>query len=70
VYKCVKIVCVSKGRGGVFLSISMHLLQIVSIYLFIFPRREKNVRECVCVCSSGFLVYSKKLILSLDSKLR
>lgn len=36
-----EIACVSKR--GVFLSISMHLLQIVSIYLFIFPRREKNV---------------------------
>ena len=55
----------------------MHLLQIVSIYLFIFPRREKNVREdvrlCVRACvpvSEWLLMYSKKLILSLDSKLR
>lgn len=50
-----EIACVSKR--GVFLSISMHLLQIVSIYLFIFPRREKNVCEDVrlyaCLCPSG-----------------
>lgn len=46
-----EIACVSKR--GVFPSISMHLLQIVSIYLFIFPRREKkmceDVRLYVCV---------------------
>ena len=64
-------------KGGVFPSIRMHLLQIVSIYLFIFPRREKNVCEdkrlCVCVRVPVFewlLKYSKKLILSLDTKLR
>lgn len=55
--------CVSIGERGL-LSISMHLLQIVSIYLFIFPRREKKC-ENVCV-----FVYSKKPILSLDSHLR
>lgn len=38
--------CIEKG---VFLSISMHLLQIVSIYLFIFfPEEKKKVREDVC----------------------
>lgn len=48
-----EIVCIFKknwGGGGVFLSISMHLLQIVSIYLFIFfPEEKKCVRVCVCV---------------------
>lgn len=41
-----------KGAGGDFLSISMHLLQIVSIYLFIFPRSEKKIKMCArtCVC--------------------
>lgn len=40
--------CIEKG---VFLSISMHLLQIVSIYLFIFfPEEKKKVREDVCGC--------------------
>lgn len=47
-----EIACVSKR--GVFLSISMHLLQIVSIYLFIFPRREKNVSEDACLCDCVF----------------
>lgn len=58
-----EIECVSLkkiGEGGVFLSISMHLLQIVSIYLFIFfPEEKKCVRACVCVCLSDLLVYSK-----------
>lgn len=47
-----EIVCILKGG---FLSISMHLLQIVSIYLFIFPRREK----CVCgdMCEWLLIVY-------------
>lgn len=38
--------CISKG---VFLSISMHLLQIVSIYLFIFSQKRKKKSECGCV---------------------
>lgn len=54
-----EIECVSLKKnwgGGVFLSISMHLLQIVSIYLFIFFPEEK---KCVRVCLSDLLVYPK-----------
>lgn len=48
VCECV-LACIEKG---VFLSISMHLLQIVSIYLFIFFPEEKKkcARGCVCGC--------------------
>lgn len=47
--ECVSLKKIGEG-GGVFLSISMHLLQIVSIYLFIFfPEEKKCVRACVCV---------------------
>lgn len=53
-------VYLKKRGGGFFLSISMHLLQIVSIYLFIFPRREKMCeRVCVCVCLSDYLCILK-----------
>lgn len=64
-------------KGG---SFSLSVCTFYRLYLFIylfFPEEKKNVREdvrlCVRACvpvSEWLLMYSKKLILSLDSKLR
>lgn len=67
-----EIVCVSK-RGSFSLSVCTFYRLYLFIYLF-FPE-EKNVCEnvhlYVCVpVSEWLLMYSKQLILSLDSKLR
>lgn len=35
-----ELACINEKKRGFFLSISMHLLQIVTIYLFIFPQEK------------------------------
>lgn len=73
VYAC-ETLCVSKGvRGSFSLSVCTFYRLYLFIYLF-FPEEKKMcVWRCVCVYGrvcEWSLKYSKKLILSLEIKLR